>query len=143
MVRGGLLALAVAAVGFVGCGRGGGSPERFEKMVSWKVDDALDDVDATDSQRAQIQGLSKKLVADAKPLMEQHRAARDELIQQWSSDRPDAARVHALIDERAEAMRAYAHKVADAMIETHQTLTPAQRAELGERLSKRKHHKRR
>jgi Spy/CpxP family protein refolding chaperone len=53
-----------------------------------------------------------------------------EAITQLSSDSPDAQKLHALVDARIDAMRAFAHKITDAALEVHGTLTPQQRKEL-------------
>jgi protein CpxP len=38
--------------------------------------------------------------------------------------------VHALVDARMDAFRAFAHKVADAALEAHRILTPEQRQQV-------------
>ena len=59
-----LMAVSVAAMGSTGCGN---RPERFEKMVQWRIDDALDELDATQVQRDRVQALTKESIANAKP----------------------------------------------------------------------------
>jgi periplasmic protein CpxP/Spy len=63
---------------------------------------------------------------------------RAALVEQWRSERPDPAAVHALVDQMVEEFRGFAHQAADAAMELHQTLTPEQRAEL--LLRAEKHH---
>jgi Spy/CpxP family protein refolding chaperone len=128
----------VAAVSHSACGRGGGDRlERLDKMVSWKLDDALDDLDATDAQRKQVEQIKVQLLAEAPKLMADHKKARQELIGEWGSTNPSAERVHAVVDQRMDAFRAVAHKVADAMLQVHALLTPQQRQEINERIAKR------
>jgi Spy/CpxP family protein refolding chaperone len=62
--------------------------------------------------------------------MEEQHAARDEAFTQLASDTPDAQKLHSLVDARIDAMRAFAHKMTDAALEVHGTLTPEQRKEL-------------
>ena len=130
-----LVAVAVSMVGAVGCGRGARA-ERLEKMVALKVDDALDDLDATTAQRERVQAMTKDALTAARPLAEQAQAARGALVTEWKADRPDASRVHQLVDAQLEALRGFAHRLADQAIELHQVLTPQQRALVSERLDR-------
>ena len=45
--------------------------------------------------------------------------------------------MHALVDGRADAMKAFADEVADAVLQVHGILAPAQRAQIGEKLQQR------
>ncbi|HYG69040.1 MAG TPA: Spy/CpxP family protein refolding chaperone, partial [Anaeromyxobacteraceae bacterium] len=137
---------AVVLTGFGpgGCGRGHGfhgghgrDPAAMAAFVQNRVDDALDELDATPAQRERIQGILKGLVADAQALRGGHEADHAELVALWNADAPDAAKLHALVDERSAAMTAFAHRVADAAVEVHATLTPEQRAEVSRKLERR------
>ncbi|RKH53338.1 Spy/CpxP family protein refolding chaperone [Corallococcus llansteffanensis] len=117
--------------GFGGRGHHGSpDPERIKQMVTWKLDDKLDDLDATEAQRTSIHAVKDRLLADGQQLMEGQQAVRKEALTQLESPNPDAAKLHALVDARIDAFRAFAHKATDAVLEMHRTLTPAQRQEL-------------
>lgn len=132
-----VLITAVGALAVAGCGRGGGDRiERMSQVVSWKVDDALDALDATEAQRGQVGQIKDRLLVEAPALAQGGEKARAALLEQWSSPKPDAARVHAIVDERIEAFRAMAHKVADAAIEVHGILTPEQRKQVASRIER-------
>lgn len=137
------LLIAVAAVGLVGAGcsrgyhHGETDPQKVSAWVGEHINDALDDLDATDAQRAKAHEIKERLVKDGFAVREGQKTARKELVAQWDSAAPDAARVKALIDERAEAYRGFAHKAADAMVEFHAVLTPEQRAEVSKKLHRR------
>ena len=88
-------------------------------------------------QKKQVQVVTDKLFADAEPLIEGQDAARDQAIAQWNSPNPDSTKVHAIVDERIDAVRAFAHRVADGALELHKILTPDQRAKLGKQLQER------
>ncbi len=125
------LALAVLAVGaltLTAFRDHHGGPGGLERHLAKHLDDLLDDVHATDAQRQQLTALKDKVVADGRALHEQHAGARQELLAQWQADRPDAAKVHALVDARADAMKRMADEVADAVLKAHDILTPDQRA---------------
>lgn len=127
----------VLLTGFYG-GCGNRSPEkraeRAKKMAVSHVDDLLDDVDATDAQKKRIIGHTKTITTKALVLHEAHQGTKKFMYEQWQSDRPDSARIHAEIDTRTDAVRAFLHELADALIDTHQTLTPEQRKEIEDEL---------
>ncbi|MCP3101122.1 periplasmic heavy metal sensor [Myxococcus sp. K15C18031901] len=131
-----LAATAIVAVvllsGFAvrGGHRWGHDPERIRQMVSWKLNDKLDDLDATDAQRQSINAVKDRLLDEGMKLAEAQRGVRSEVVTQLESATPDAKRLHALVDERIEAMRAFAHQATDAALEVHGTLSPEQRKEL-------------
>lgn len=110
------------------------NPERMEKVVTWKVDDFLDEIDATDGQREQVHQMKRELIGQALELRtggtETRRAVADELL----SDEPDAEKLHNLVDARIDAFRAFAHKAVDTLVENHSVLTPEQRLAIRERV---------
>lgn len=135
-----LLALSVAAMGSTGCGN---RPERFEKMVQWRIDDTLDELDATQAQRERVQAITKEAIANAKPLAEQAKSTRTALMSEWKSTTPDATKVHALVDVQLESVRTFVHALTDKALEVHALLTPKQRdvlTEKAERFEKRAKH---
>jgi Spy/CpxP family protein refolding chaperone len=133
------LILTLGALSFValsgfhgGCGRS--TPERrvvwMERAMHEGLDDALDEIDATEPQRARAHELAKGVAGEAKSLVLGHQAAKEELWTQWSSSKPDSARVHGVIDERLDVLAKVLHRAADAAIELHGMLTPEQRKEV-------------
>ncbi len=125
-----LAVLLLSGFAFRGGHGWGRDPERIKQMVTWKLNDKLEDLDATDAQRNSINAVKDRLFAEGVGLMEEQHAARVEAFTQLSSDAPDAQKLHALVDARIDAMRAFAHKMTDAALEVHGTLTPEQRKEL-------------
>ncbi|WP_342375823.1 periplasmic heavy metal sensor [Myxococcus stipitatus] len=108
----------------------GPNPERIKQVLTWKLNDRLDDLDATDAQRESIHAVKDRLFAEGSRLAEEQHATRSEVVSQLESDTPDAQALHALVDARIEAVRAFAHKATDAVLEVHGTLTPEQRKTL-------------
>ena len=143
LVAGSAVLAIVLLTGFRGGSMGCGArdPERVKQMVTWKLDDRLESLKATDAQKQSIHGLKDSLFEDGKRLFEEQQGARAELVDQWESPTPNAQAVHALVDARLDAFRAFAHKVADAALEAHRILTPEQRkqvtAEVRERMNAR------
>lgn len=138
----GILALlgVVTLTGFGRCGhRPGGDPAAMAALITEHVEDALDDLKATPAQRTQILAIKDRLLADGQKLHATRQADHAELLAQWNSPAPDRARIHALVDERIDALRAMAHEAADAGLEAHDVLTPEQRAQVSKKLER--HHR--
>jgi len=106
------------------------NPEKMRKFIDFKVNDVLDDLKATETQRTQVHAIKDRLLAEGKALHENRSADRALLLEQWKSEAPDAARIHTLVDQRADQMKDFAHKVADAALELHRLLTPEQRVQV-------------
>jgi len=125
------------AGGLGGCHGRGHTPERVQQLVTWKVDDALDALQATEAQRQQVHQEKDALLQQGRALMEAHRGSREELLHQWEAPSPDSARLHALVDARMDALRAFAHRAMDAALRVHALLTPEQRARVAGHLRER------
>lgn len=106
------------------------SPEQIQRFATHMVDDTLDELDATEVQRAKAHELKDELLTEGLTLKAGHDDMKEEFRVQWASDAPDADRLHALVDARLADVTAFAHKAVDAALELHQVLTPDQRAEL-------------
>lgn len=133
-----VLALAVLAVGALTLTafRHHRDPAHLDRFLTHRLEDLLDDVHATDAQRQQITAIKDKLVADGKALHGGQADARQQLLAQWQADQPDAAKVHALVQARADGMKRFADEVADAALQVHQLLTPEQRAVVTRKLQR-------
>jgi len=127
---------AVALGGWGACCHHGGPPDpaKVNKMVTARVDDALEDLQATPDQKAKVLALKDQLLADGLALRTGQREARTAMVGFWDQAAPDAAKVHALIDARVDAMRKFAHEAADAGLQLHGILTPDQRAKVSKKI---------
>ena len=131
LIAGSAVLAFVLLSGFRGGHFGGPrDPERVKQMITWRMDDRLEDLKATEEQKQAIHGLKDSLFEDGKRLFEENKGARTQLVEQWESANPDSRAVHALVDARVDALRAFAHKVADAALEAHRILTPEQRQQV-------------
>jgi protein CpxP len=132
-VAGVLLAVGlVALTGFGGgiCHRHGRDPAAVASFVTGRVEDTLDDLDATPEQRTRILAVKDRLLEAAKGLHGNHAATHETLLAAWRAETPDAAALHALVDGRAAELKAFAHEVVDGLVEVHAILTPEQREKL-------------
>jgi Spy/CpxP family protein refolding chaperone len=140
--------LGAVLVGFVvlsGFGGGCGhhhprDPAEVQAAVTAHLDEALDDLDATQAQRDQIHAIKDKLLAKGMALRADHQAVRDEVLAQWKSETPDRAKLHALVDQRIDALRAFAHDAVDAGADVHGILTPDQRAKVTKKIERHLQH---
>lgn len=127
----GMLAVVMLA-GWGGRAAGGFAkdPQRMKRFISFRVDSMLDDIKANDAQRAQVNQIKDRLFNEGVKMIEGQQEARKTLVAEWDSANPNASKIHAVVDERIDTFRAFAHKLADAAIEVHRVLTPEQRAAL-------------
>ena len=123
----GVVTLMGAVGAYAGVFEHGGNDRRAARFITYKVDSALDEIKATDTQRQQVNQVKDQLLEEGKALKADMKAAHQELMGQWVSPKPDAVRVHQLIDQRADAFRAFAHKVADGVLKVQGLLTVEQR----------------
>jgi Spy/CpxP family protein refolding chaperone len=130
------LAAVVTLAGFR-CGRPDHhDPTQVASFVTERLGDLLDDLDATAVQRTQIMAIKDRLLASAQTVRSQREADRALLLAEWKSEKPDRAKIQALVDQRAVQLTALAHEGADALIEVHGVLTPEQRAKLTKKMEK-------
>ena len=101
--------------------------------VRERVDERLDDVDASDAQRARIHAL----FAELRPALERMRAQTTPLQRQIVAElrraSPDRARLALLIGQNVDATQEYIRALVDVMLRAHRVLTPAQRKALAAR----------
>ncbi|HEY0838758.1 MAG TPA: Spy/CpxP family protein refolding chaperone [Vulgatibacter sp.] len=118
--------LAIAALGaaaflaLTGFRHAKGGPEEW---MNARLDRLMTAIDATPDQRSRIEAIRDELMA-SRPARGGEKA---ELLAIFSQEEPDAAAVHARIGKAFDERRAFADRVADALIEVHGILTPEQR----------------
>lgn len=105
-------------------------PEFVKQMITSRMEERMAELKVDDSQKQALLGLKDSLFADGQKLFEDNKDSHAKLLAQWDSPTPDAQAVHALVDSRMDAFRAFAHKVADAALEAHRILTPEQRQQV-------------
>lgn len=104
--------------------------EKRQEWLSKKIDQVLQRIQATPEQTQQIHAIRDRVFAERPKQADE----RGEFIQFWREDNPDPARIHAQVDERAEARRVWANQIADALVEIHGILTPEQRSQVADML---------
>ena len=126
-------ALVIPTSVFAGKGKGKGHA---------KIDRLCEQIACTKTQAHDIEQVFKQLRADSKSDREAIRELRQQMANEWKTDRPDERELAKL----AEKIAAHEHNLADrrmeAMLELHGLLTASQRELVAEHLLERSHHKR-
>ena len=112
-------------------------PAEMAAMITDRVDDALDDLDATPDQRVRIHAVKERMIQSGRAFHESSAGGHEVVLEAWKSPNPDKARLHALVDERMDAARALAHQAVDAGLEVHDVLTPEQREKVTKKIERR------
>jgi protein CpxP len=137
-----ILGGATVLAGFAGGCHGhhgvhGRDPAAMAAFVTARVDDALDDLDATPAQRTRIHAIKDRLLAAARATHDGRDADHAALLAAWRSSNPDRAALLARVDARIDQLRALAHEAVDDAIEVHATLTPEQREKVARKVERR------
>ncbi len=136
LLHGGGLVSLTAFAGGGWCHHGHRDPAQVAAMVTNRVEDALDDLNATPDQRTRILAVKDRMLAAAQQLHAGQKATHEAFETAWKSDAPDAAQLHALVDQRMDELRALAHQAVDAGVEVHGILTPDQRAKVTKKIER-------
>jgi Spy/CpxP family protein refolding chaperone len=83
-----------------------------------------------------VGAVKDRMLAAALAQRDARQQTREAFLAEWKADEPDAARLHALVDQRAAELTALAHQAVDAAVEVHDTLTPEQRAKVARKIER-------
>jgi Spy/CpxP family protein refolding chaperone len=130
-----LTVLAVGTVVLVGAraqAQGpGGPPWRhagiMKRMISAALDEALDQAAVTAEQRAAIYASRDRAFAAMEAQRPDRGAQREQVLALFEGDRLDVAQLQAVHAQMAQRHQAIRDAVTQAIVEVHDTLTPAQR----------------
>ncbi len=132
-IAGGALVVAIAA-GAAYAARG----QMMHHMLSERIEDALDYIDATPQQRAVVEQSKDTILNAVQSRM--HRGDHAKIVDLLTADNLDTNALYALADQRAQDIRDLAKVVVPEIQKIHDTLTPAQRQKLADRIKR--HHAR-
>jgi protein CpxP len=125
------------------CGRHHPGPEvdinKVKKFATFKLDDKLDDLKATDEQRKQLHAIKDRVIDTIWASRDEHKQAKQIFLAELAKDQPDPDKLHRLLDERIDALKPKLHEGLDTLLEVHATLTPEQRGLIKEKIQE--HHK--
>jgi Spy/CpxP family protein refolding chaperone len=133
IIGAGILTLAlVAGTAFAAAGGRAGHRMKFIKhMVSARIEDMEDEIDATPQQRAVIeQSKSNVFAAIEAKLAAKASKQHGQLIGLLTADKLDTNALYALANSRSQDIQDLAKVVVPEIQKVHDVLTPAQRATL-------------
>jgi Spy/CpxP family protein refolding chaperone len=145
----GLAVLVAGALAVGACSHGGHrgwhdgpmsgqmDPERAAKFADRMADRIVSAVDGTPEQRQRIAAIAQAAVSDLAPLREQARAARRDGVALLSAATIDRGALEALRARQMGLADGASKRIAQAMADTAEVLTPEQRTRLAERMQRR------
>ncbi len=138
---GSLIAIAAAGIGFKlfhhhGWHRGASDPAQMESHVNWMLKRFYSRIDATDAQKQKISPIVQAAARDLLPLRERLRAARGQAATLLEAPAFDRAAVEALRQDQMKLADEASKRLAQAIADTAEVLTPEQRRELAARLGR-------
>ena len=114
--------------------------DKFERFVEWKIDDMLDEVDASDDQRERVRAIATAAIADMGEFHDFKRAGREAFVDALTQETVDREALEALRQSKLEAADRASGRLLTALADAAEVLTPAQRAALAEELESRDWH---
>jgi len=127
------LAVLIGAGAAVAAGLQAHRMAMMKHMVSARIEEAEDYIDATPQQRVAIEQ-SKPVVFKAFAAKAQSRQAdHDKLIDALTADQFDANSLYAFADQRAQDIQDMAKVIVPELQKIHDQLTPAQRQKLAQK----------
>ena len=114
---------------FTGC-----RSHSHQHKAEFMVDYIAETIDATDEQRAQLDGIKDEFVAKAKEMHEQKEAMHAAFIAELRKEQISRETLNGLIDQKRAQMDAFINMALDHLIDFHQTLTEEQREKLAAKI---------
>ncbi len=148
--------IALVSIGFMtgkafssesGChhhgGPGGGiNMERISKMAGKPLDHMLDEVDASDEQKAKAQEIVKRSLDEGAPMAEQLRDSRQKFAKLLTASTLDKAAIEQLRADQIRGADEMSKIAIQTIVQVAEVLTPEQRKALAEEMADKMEHRR-
>lgn len=112
-------------------------PERAARFTEKMADRIVSAVDGTPEQKSRIQSIAQAAMTDLMPLREQARTARRQSVDLLAARSIDRAAIERLRAEQIATADGASKRLAQALADTAEVLTPEQRVRLAERMQRR------
>jgi esterase/lipase superfamily enzyme len=124
---------------FTGC-----RSHSHEHKAEFMVDYIAETIDATDEQRAQLDGIKDEFIAKAKEMHDQKEAMHAAFMAELRKEEISRETLDGLIDQKRAQMEEFVNLAMDRLIEFHKTLSAEQREKLVTKIEyfHEKHHSR-
>lgn len=110
-------------------------PEMAAKHIDGMINRLLKD--GTPEQKAKVATIAKAAMSDLRPLREKHKAAREQAIKLLTQETIDRAALEQVRADELQLAEQVSKRLTQALADTAEVLTPAQRGKLAERMKKR------
>jgi Spy/CpxP family protein refolding chaperone len=144
-----LIAGIAAGVGIKAFAHGGGyggwhrggfmagplDPAQVDEHLERMLKHLYVEIDATDEQKQRLAPIVKQAAKDLLPLREKMQGARKQAVELLTGDAIDRAAIEALRAEHLQLAEQASRRIAQALADTAEVLTPAQRKELAGRIN--------
>ncbi len=129
-----LVAGAAYAMGHGGRGR------MMQQMISSRIADAEDYIDATPQQRAAIEQSKETILSALKARHQNRQETHAKIIDVLTADKLDTDALYALANQHAQDIQDLAKVIVPEIEKVHDVLTPAQRQKLAAKAKQRASH---
>ena len=125
-----------------GCWHRGGfmagplDPARVDEHLDRMLKHLYVEIDATDAQRQRLGPILKQAAKDLLPLRERMRDARTNAVELLTQEGIDRAAIESLRAEQLQLAEQASRRIAQALADAAEALTPAQRKELATRIER-------
>lgn len=111
--------------------------DKFSNFIEHRLDDALEELDATFDQKAKVKPALRQASEDLRKVFLDMRNNRDAYMLALLSSKVDREKVEQLRAEQFAAMDQASQKVAKAITDAAEVLTPMQRGRLATKIERR------
>jgi len=105
----------------------------MKHMISARIEDAEDYIQATPQQRVAIEQSKETIFAALEARMQARQQNHAQVVQLLTADKLDTAALYAVADQHAQEVKDLAKVIVPEIQKVHDLLTPDQRQKLAER----------
>jgi Spy/CpxP family protein refolding chaperone len=127
------LGVLIGAGAAVAAGMHGHRMGAMKHMISARIEDAEDYIDATPKQRVAIEESKQVIFKALQAKAQSHQAGHGKLVDLLTADKLDTDALYALANQKAQDIQELAKVIVPEIQKVHDQLTPAQRTKLAQK----------